>query len=936
MPILGFKSLKNVPLRLVLVVPFILQISMAVGLVGYLSFRNGQQAVNALARQLLGKVSGLVEQHLNVYLATPQHINQLNLDAIELGLLNPQDFQSTGHYFWKQMRVFDVGYISYGSTKGEFIGVERLNDGRLLINEVSEKSQLGKLFVYATDEQGNRTNQITVKNWEPRSEAWYTEPVKVGKPMWSPIYPWEDKPEVLSISSSYPIADKNKKIVGVLSIDHLLSQISDFLNNLKVSSSGKIFILERNGLLVASSSSETPFTVAEGKAQRVNALNSKDFLIQSTAQYLQQKFGNLGAIKDRQELDFRLRSKRQFIQITPWRDKFGLDWLVIIVVPESDFMAQINANTQTTILLCFGALLLATSLGIYTSRWIAIPILRLSEASSAIASGNLDQTVDIKAVKELNVLAQAFNRMAGQLRESFNTLEKTNEELEKRVEQRTTELKTAKEAADAANQAKSEFLTNMSHELRTPLNGILGYAQILQRDKTATPKQQDGFYIIRQCGSHLLTLINDILDISKIEAKKLELYPTDFQFEPFLHGVKEICRIKAEQKEIDFTYEVLNPLPPAIHADEKRLRQVLINLLGNAIKFTSQGSVIFKVGVVSDSLQFPQPSNSESPITHKQQPLIHKIRFQIEDTGIGLTPEQLTKIFLPFEQAGDNALKVEGTGLGLAISNKIVEIMASEIKVESIYGKGSKFWFDLNLKEAPLIDSAPITQQNVSGYQGKKQKILIVDDRWENRSVIINMLEPIGFEIIEAENGKEGLEKAHKFQPNLIITDLAMPVMDGFEMTQHLRSEAFNDIIIASSASVLSFTRQQSWEAGCNDFIPKPVQNEELLSQLKNYLNLKWIYEAKAELISLTQDLSLPINEILIPPPNKLNSLLKAAKSGYILDIQEEANRLKQLDINYAPFANKIIELAQAFEDEAIVKLIANARKPNNNGQELI
>ena len=936
MPILGFKSLKNVPLRLVLVVPFILQISMAVGLVGYLSFRNGQQAVNALARQLLGKVSGLVEQHLNVYLATPQHINQLNLDAIELGLLNPQDFQSTGHYFWKQMRVFDVGYISYGSTKGEFIGVERLNDGRLLINEVSEKSQLGKLFVYATDEQGNRTNQITVKNWEPRSEAWYTEPVKVGKPMWSPIYPWEDKPEVLSISSSYPIADKNKKIVGVLSIDHLLSQISDFLNNLKVSSSGKIFILERNGLLVASSSSETPFTVAEGKAQRVNALNSKDFLIQSTAQYLQQKFGNLGAIKDRQELDFSLRGKRQFIQITPWRDKFGLDWLVIIVVPESDFMAQINANTQTTILLCFGALLLATSLGIYTSRWIAIPILRLSEASSAIASGNLDQTVDIKAVKELNVLAQAFNRMAGQLRESFNTLEKTNEELEKRVEQRTTELKTAKEAADAANQAKSEFLTNMSHELRTPLNGILGYAQILQRDKTATPKQQDGFYIIRQCGSHLLTLINDILDLSKIEAKKLELYPTDFQFEPFLRGVKEICRIKAEQKELDFTYEVLNPLPPAIHADEKRLRQVLINLLGNAIKFTSQGSVIFKVGVVSDSLQFPQPSNSESPITHKQQPLIHKIRFQIEDTGIGLTPEQLTKIFLPFEQAGDNALKVEGTGLGLAISNKIVEIMASEIKVESIYGKGSKFWFDLDLKEAPLIQSVPITQQNVSGYQGKKQKILIVDDRWENRSVIINMLEPIGFEVIEAENGKEGLEKAHEFQPNLIITDLAMPVMDGFEMTQHLRSEAFNDIIIASSASVLSFTRQQSWEAGCNDFIPKPVQNEELLSQLKNYLNLKWIYEAKAELISLTEDLSLPINEMLIPPPNKLNSLLKAAKSGYILDIQEEANRLKQLDINYAPFANKIIELAQAFEDEAIVKLIANARKPNNNGQELI
>ncbi len=266
--------------------------------------------------------------------------------------------------------------------------------------------------------------------------------------------------------------------------------------------------------------------------------------------------------------------------------------------------------------------------------------------------------------------------------QSQTMLRQANEELEIRVEQRTAELKEAKTTADAANTAKSEFLANMSHELRTPLNGILGYAQILLRDKQTTSKQKDGISIIYECGNHLLTLINDILDISKIEARKIELQLKALHFPSFLQGVVEISRIRAEQKGLDFIHLFDPTLPEGIITEDKRLRQVLINLLGNAVKFTDRGAVTFKVKVIDNGTE--------------QLPVI-KIKFVIEDTGVGISPEEIDKIFLPFEQVGENKRKSEGTGLGLAISNQIVNIMGSSIQVKSQLGIGSVFSFEVNL-----------------------------------------------------------------------------------------------------------------------------------------------------------------------------------------------------------------------------------------------
>ncbi|MBF2005041.1 MAG: response regulator [Chlorogloeopsis fritschii C42_A2020_084] len=478
----------------------------------------------------------------------------------------------------------------------------------------------------------------------------------------------------------------------------------------------------------------------------------------------------------------------------------------------------------------------------------------------------------------------------------------------KRIEQ---ELRQAEEIATNSSQAKSEFLANMSHELRTPLNGILGYTQILQRTEPLTNKGRKGVEIIQQCGSHLLTLINDVLDLSKIEARKLELNPVDFYFPAFIDSVTEICRIRAEQKSIAFHIEIEPDLPVGIRTDEKRLRQVLINLLGNAIKFTGQGSVTFKVKFASQ----------------KQQTTNYKIRFEVTDTGVGMSAEQLNKIFQPFEQVGDRKRQAEGTGLGLAISQKIVSLMGSQIEVESEFGKGSTFYFEVELQEAKdwAKTSRMMQQGTVVGYRGEKRIILVVDDKWENRSVLVNLLEPIGFVLVEASQGEEALEQAIAHKPDLIITDLMMPVMDGFELINRLhQSPQFEKIVvIASSASVFETDQHKSIDAGASAFLPKPVEAETLLELLRKYLQLEWVHEAKVETNTKANIASSNHPAEMIPPAKEiLQQLLNLVQDGDIQRIQEMAPQLSASDEKLTLFAQQLMQLASNFQIKRLESLI--------------
>ncbi|MBD2452350.1 sensor histidine kinase [Nostoc sp. FACHB-152] len=719
------------PLQLVLIVPFVVQVFGAVGLVGYLSFKNSEKAVEDLSKQLMKRTSSEVHHHLDAYLSIPHKVIQINANAIRMGLLDVRDRKTVGKFFWYQMQAYDLTYISLNLPTGEGGGAGRYDGKTVTIDEntIKTPSLPKNSKTYLTDNDGNRTQLLSTATWDTLNETNYTEPAKAGKPIWTRIYTYYDPayPPYIAASAGSPVYNATKKLIAVVGVDIHLLKLSEFLRALDISRSGQVFIVERDGMLVANSCPEQPFSVNKNEIKRLKATESPNPIVQGIAKQLQQRIPNFRTIINTQELQVNFQDEDYSVHIAPWRDSYGLDWLVITSIPHSAFMSQINANTQITVLLCFGALILATISGIFTGRWISRPVLRLKQASQAMASGDLEQTVTDGNIQELNILAHSFNNMADQLRQSFLTLENSNAELEARVETRTFELKTAlielqRTQAQVVQSEKmsslGQLVAGIAHEINNPVNFIHGnithlneYTQNLlqmiyfcqERHSSHDPEIQalaqdiDLEFLIEDLQKMLSSMkmgterirniVLSLRNFSRMDEAEFKTVDIHEGIESTLLILQHRLKDKPDRPAIEVIKDYGN-LPP-VECYPGQLNQVLMNILVNAMDALDEADIKPTSQQIQEN---PSQITICTSVVDSQS-----IEIAIADNAQGMPESVQSRVFDPFFTTKPVG---KGTGMGMAISYQIItEKHKGKLQCFSTIGEGTKFIIQLPIQQ---------------------------------------------------------------------------------------------------------------------------------------------------------------------------------------------------------------------------------------------
>jgi signal transduction histidine kinase len=747
---------KQIPLPIVLVVPFALQVFTAVGLIGFLSFKNGQKAVNDLAHQLMDKAGQQVDGHLDNYLALPQELVQVSRDAIASKQINLNDPNANEQYFWQQAKAFkNLSYIGYLLEDGREVGAGRWLDGKTLLiyENLAANHQASD---YLADQNGRKAKLLqsyTNDAWTLSANA---EGRKAKGSIWGQIYTFDtttvqisDAAQSLQTQSSTsnvgyqnyvslparsPIYDQNGKFVGIVLIDLLLTQISEFLSELKVSPSGQVFIMERNGMLVGSSSTHPILHQVNQKTERISALTSPDPLIQNVAQQLKKQFA-FQNIQSSQALDFNINGENHFVQVTPWKDAYGIDWLIVVSVPESDFMAQINANTRTTIGLCLTALGIASLLGYLTSRWISKPILKLSQASEALAAAsqsgfnsvNLAQHISATGIHELDTVGRSFNHMAEQLQKTVVELAENNAELENRVESRTSELSQAlthlrntqaQMVQSEKMSALGQMVAGVAHEINNPVNfihGNLSYVdtymadlmrlmQLYQKHYPTPPaeisnelEEVDIAFLEEDLGKLLASMrvgtdrireivlsLRNFSRLDESDSKRVDIHEG-------IDNTLTILQNRLKTKPNHPAIEVVKEYDklPLVECYPGQLNQVFMNILGNAIDALEEQNK----NKTTEEIK----SNPSKICIRTELSSQNSITIKISDNGSGMSEQVRSNVFNPFFTTKAVG---KGTGLGLSISYQIVvDKHQGKLWCDSTPGQGTTFAIEIPIKQ---------------------------------------------------------------------------------------------------------------------------------------------------------------------------------------------------------------------------------------------
>ncbi|MBE7382522.1 MAG: response regulator [Leptolyngbya sp. SIO1E4] len=904
---------QKLPLRIVLVVSFIVQIAAAVGLTAGLSLRNGQKAVNELGVQLGERATAQIQEHLQTYLLQSNLLQRNSRSILLYDDIDRTDFDALAGHFWHQLRASDgITSIYMGYPDGSFIGVQERDSGQTVLWEITS-DRAPRRTTYRLDYAGRQQEAIAEQTYDPRNRPWYQAVVENRHASWSSIYEFasEDYP-VLGITLAAPLYGDRGLLDGVIALDLTLEQLSNYLRVLDITPNGEAFIIERSGNIVATSANELPFvTLPNGEQIRMQATGSRQPIIRETAQYLLEEFGTLERIQSHQQLTFEGVQTRQIVQVEPFRDGRGLDWLIVSVIPESDFTGQIAANTRHTLLLCLLSLIVASIIAGITARWVAQPIYRLNVAAQKLAVGTWNHSLPNARFKELSELSKAFQSMAKQLKQSFRQLEERNQELQR------------------LDKLKDEFLANTSHELRTPLNGIIGLAEsLIDGVSGPLPRQTKGnLAMIVASGRRLSSLVNDILDFSQLRYNRLEITPRPVGIREATEVILALSRPLAREKDLQLINAVSPKLPAAL-VDENRLQQILHNLIGNAVKFTNYGMIGISAQIVR---QTPAPiaTSPSTPPTLDTQPvtmssqvpsaigedgdgktvllmeetpavaaqtLSHALpgdylAVTVSDTGIGIPEENLDRIFEPFEQADGSTTRLYGgMGIGLAVTKRLVELHGGTLRVLSAVGVGSQFTFTLPIApvkaaialnddsanglladvlpdiraantlwpvqmlrqdEAPNLPTVSSNREDAHLDQ-REYTVLVVDDEPVNRQVVVNYLSLKNYRVTQASNGLEALAMLkHGLEPDIILLDVMMPRMTGFEVCRTLRETrpAYDLPVIMLTAKNQVGDLVEGLSSGANDYLTKPVSKSELLARLRTHLRLSKINQAYSRFV---------------------------------------------------------------------------------------